>query len=140
MIDPVGQTAATNGIGTAAVPSFLTRAAFGAAESVDGLPCSDLFDPVFVDLDGVLADFDGAYRELETRYYAGEGAEFTQYGEFNTNHVMTMNSGDFDTMFNQMTSPDLRVENRSRSAFVIAHPPPPPGILRFRACRQAVRR
>jgi len=62
-------------------------------------------------------DFDGAYRELETRYYAGEGAEFTQYGEFNTNHVMTMNSGDFDTMFDELMSPDLHFENQSRSVF-----------------------
>ena len=28
-----------------------------------------------------------------------------------------MNRGDFDTMFNELTSPDLRFENRSRSVF-----------------------
>ena len=62
-------------------------------------------------------DFDGAYRELEARYYAGEGAQFAQYGQFTAEYVIAMNHSDFDTMFNDLSWPDLRVENRSRSGF-----------------------
>ena len=62
-------------------------------------------------------DFEGAYRELETRYYAGEGAAYAHYGLFNAEYVATMNRGDFDTMFNELSHPDLSFENRSRSVF-----------------------
>ena len=62
-------------------------------------------------------DLDGAYQELENRYYAGEGAEFAEYGRFATQYVTTMNRGDFDTMFNELTSADFRFENHARSIF-----------------------
>lgn len=62
-------------------------------------------------------DFEGAYRELETRYYAGESAQFAEYGRFSTEYLLAMNRGDFDTMFDEWTCQDLRFENRSRSVF-----------------------
>lgn len=63
------------------------------------------------------ADFESARRELESRYHSGEGAAFSEYADFNTAYITAMNRGDFDTMFNEMAWPDLRVENRSRSVF-----------------------
>ncbi len=62
-------------------------------------------------------DFEGAYRELEQRYYAGEGAEFAEQGAFGTEWVMALNQGDFDRVFNELTHPFMRVENRSLSVF-----------------------
>ncbi len=62
-------------------------------------------------------DFEGAYRELERRYYAGEGAEFAEQGAFGTEWVMALNQGDFDRVFNELTHPFMRVENRSLSVF-----------------------
>lgn len=62
-------------------------------------------------------DFEAAYRELERRYYAGEGAAAARSGLVNADYVAAMNRGDFDTMFTDLTWPDLVVENRSRSGF-----------------------
>lgn len=62
-------------------------------------------------------DFENAYRELEARYYAGEGAAFAEYGRFNTDYLATMNRGDFDAMFNELTSPEFHFENRGHSIF-----------------------
>jgi class 3 adenylate cyclase/ketosteroid isomerase-like protein len=62
-------------------------------------------------------DFEGAYRELEQRYYAGEGAAFAEQGAIGTEWVTALNQGDFDRLFNELTDPDMRVENRSLSLF-----------------------
>lgn len=62
-------------------------------------------------------DFEGAYRELEQRYFAGEGAAFSEEGAAGTNYVIAMNRGDFDRLFGELTAPDMRLENRSASAF-----------------------
>lgn len=62
-------------------------------------------------------DLEGAYAELERRHYAGEGAEFAEAGLASAGYVATLNRGDFDTVFNELTWDDLRLENRSRSAF-----------------------
>jgi hypothetical protein len=62
-------------------------------------------------------DFEGAYRELERRYYAGEGAEFAEYGLLASESSIAMNQGDFDRLFGELCTPDLHLENRSRSAF-----------------------
>ena len=62
-------------------------------------------------------DFESAYRELERRYFAGEGAEFAEQGAFGTEWVMALNHGDFDRVFNELTHPFMRVENRSLSVF-----------------------
>jgi hypothetical protein len=61
-------------------------------------------------------DFDGAYRELERRYYAGEGAVFAEAGATATDWVIALNRGDFDRAFGELSAPDLQVENRSLSA------------------------
>jgi class 3 adenylate cyclase len=62
-------------------------------------------------------DFDGAYRELETRYYAGESAHFAEYGLLTADYVAAMNRGDFETVFGELTDAELELDNRSRSAF-----------------------
>jgi hypothetical protein len=60
-------------------------------------------------------DFDGAYRELEHRYSAGEGAAFAEGVTAAADHITATNQGDFDRVFGELTSPDLRIENRSRA-------------------------
>ena len=62
-------------------------------------------------------DFEGAQCELERRYYAGEGAAFTEAGAALTEFTAAINRADFDKAFDELTLPELRVENRSRSAF-----------------------
>jgi hypothetical protein len=62
-------------------------------------------------------DFEGAYRELEGRYYASEGAAFADAGSIGTEWMIALNRGDFDRIFGELTQPDIRVENRSRSVF-----------------------
>jgi len=62
-------------------------------------------------------DFDGAYRELERRYYAGEGEAFAEAGATATEWTLALNRADFDTVFGELTASNLRVETRSRSAF-----------------------
>jgi ketosteroid isomerase-like protein len=61
-------------------------------------------------------DFESAYRELERRYYAGEGAAFAEAGGVGTEWVTALNRGDFDRIFDELSLPDLQVENRSLSA------------------------
>jgi hypothetical protein len=60
-------------------------------------------------------DFEGAYRELERRYYAGEGAAYVQPGAMMLEIMISVSRGDFERMFSEFASPDMRVENRSRS-------------------------
>ncbi|OBG34540.1 adenylate cyclase [Mycobacterium alsense] len=62
-------------------------------------------------------DFEGAYRELERRYYAGEGAAFAEAGAAATDFITAVNRGDFDRAFGELSSPGMRWENRSRSGF-----------------------
>ncbi len=62
-------------------------------------------------------DFEGAYRELERRYYAGEGAAFAEAGAVTTDSLMAYNQGDFDRAFGELFDPEMRIDNRSRSAF-----------------------
>lgn len=62
-------------------------------------------------------DFEGAYRELERRYYTGEGAEFAGAGTTLSECIIALNRGDFGRVFNELTAPDFRIENRSRSGF-----------------------
>ena len=70
-------------------------------------------------------DFEGAYRELERRYYAGEGAAFAEAGGMSTEWVIAVNEGDFDRAFGELMAPGMRVENRSRSAFPDRRSAPP---------------
>ncbi|MDT5076165.1 MAG: hypothetical protein QOJ80_802, partial [Mycobacterium sp.] len=63
-------------------------------------------------------DFDGAYRELERRYYTGEGAALTEWGTAAAEYMILKNRGDFDTMFGELSDPGLRIESRSGSVFV----------------------
>ncbi len=72
-------------------------------------------------------DFESAYRELERRYYAGEGAAFAAAGAVATDYVMAYNRGDFDRMLEELTTPGMRFENRSQSVF------PDRSIAEFRA-------
>lgn len=62
-------------------------------------------------------DFEGAYRELDRRYYAGEGATYAESGAVQTESILALNRGDFDRFFDEFSTPDMRVENRSRSGF-----------------------
>lgn len=62
-------------------------------------------------------DFEGAYRELEQRYYAGEGAAFSDAGATTTEFAIAINERDLSRAFDDLIAPDFRVENRSRSGF-----------------------
>jgi hypothetical protein len=62
-------------------------------------------------------DFESAYRELDRRYYTGEGAAFAESGATTTQWVIAVNQGDFDRAFGELVTPGARVENRSRVAF-----------------------
>ncbi len=62
-------------------------------------------------------DFEGAYRELDRRYYAGEGAAFAEAGTALTEWMTALNRGDLDRVFGELTDPDMRFEIRSSSAF-----------------------
>lgn len=62
-------------------------------------------------------DFEGAYRELERRYYSGEGSAYAQSGSVLTDWVVAVNRGDFDRAFGELISPQLHIENRSRAPF-----------------------
>ena len=72
-------------------------------------------------------DFDGAFRELERRYYASEGAAFAEPGALATEYSAALNQQDFDRFFGELSTPDMRLENRSRSVF------PDRSIAEFRA-------
>jgi len=54
---------------------------------------------------------------LERRYQAGEGAEFADAGAAAAEFVTAINRADFDRVFDELIVPELRIENRSRSAF-----------------------
>ena len=60
-------------------------------------------------------DFASAYRELDRRYYAGEGAAFAEAGSVATDYAVAMFNGDYDQLFGDLSHPDMRVENRTRS-------------------------
>ena len=62
-------------------------------------------------------DFESAYRELERRYYAGEGAAFAEPGAALTDIVIATNRGEFDRVFGELSAPGLHFESRSRSVF-----------------------
>jgi class 3 adenylate cyclase/ketosteroid isomerase-like protein len=62
-------------------------------------------------------DFEGAYRELERRYYTGEGAAFAEAGLASVEWVTAVNRGDLDRAFGEFTTPDAHFENRSHTAF-----------------------
>jgi hypothetical protein len=62
-------------------------------------------------------DFEGAYRELERRYYTGEGVAFAAAGAVSVESVAALNRGDFDTAFGDLMTPDYRVTSQSRSVF-----------------------
>jgi hypothetical protein len=62
-------------------------------------------------------DFEGAYRELEQRYYAGEGAAFAAGGAVWTDYVVGTNRRDFDGVFSGVVASDFHLKCRSRSAF-----------------------
>ncbi len=62
-------------------------------------------------------DFEGAYCELERRYCAGEGAAFAEGIAVTIDYAIALNRGDFDTLFGELTTPEMRVENRSSSVF-----------------------
>ena len=46
-------------------------------------------------------DFEGAYRELERRYYAAEGAAYAESGATMTDIVIAHNRGDLDKVFDR---------------------------------------
>jgi class 3 adenylate cyclase/ketosteroid isomerase-like protein len=62
-------------------------------------------------------DFESAYRELDRRYYAGEGAAYAEGGTASTEAITAVNRGDLDRLFGELTAAGIHVENRSRSAF-----------------------
>ena len=62
-------------------------------------------------------DFEGAYVELERRYFAGEGAEFAEAGLVADRLTIAMDRGEFDRILADFTDPAFCLENRSRSIF-----------------------
>ena len=62
-------------------------------------------------------DFESAYRELVTRYYTGEGAAYAEAGAVEADYMAAMNRGDLDRVFGELSTPDIHIENRSRSVF-----------------------
>ncbi len=54
-------------------------------------------------------DFDSAYRELDRRYYAGDGAAFAEAGGLITDYMIAHNQGDLDRLFGELTAPDMRL-------------------------------
>lgn len=64
-----------------------------------------------------LDDFDAAMTELERRYHADEGAPYAEPGATLSAVMTAMNDGQLERLFREYMTPDLRIENRSRSAF-----------------------
>ena len=62
-------------------------------------------------------DFESAYRELDRRYYAAEGAAFAEAGATSTDYAIALNQRNFDRVFGELSAPGFRLENRSRSPF-----------------------
>ena len=52
-------------------------------------------------------DFESAYRELDRRYYAGEGAAFAESGATATEYAIALNQGNFDRVFGELLSARL---------------------------------
>ena len=79
----------------------------------------ELNDQRLVIYDGVFdeEDFSGAYREMECRYYTGEGAPFADSGMASLDYMTALNSGDVDEAMDRFSADDVHVENRSRSGF-----------------------
>lgn len=53
-------------------------------------------------------DFEGAYHELERRYYVDEGAAFAAGGAVPTDYIMGINRGDLDRVFGELSTRDFR--------------------------------
>lgn len=62
-------------------------------------------------------DFATAYRELERRYYTGEGAPNAEAGAALTQLILSETRGDLDAAFSMFSAPGLSIESRSRSLF-----------------------
>ena len=63
-------------------------------------------------------DFEAAYRELEKRYYASEGAEFAEPGMAVAEYITVKNRGDLDTLFRDECTPDVHIDSRSQSVLL----------------------
>src|SRR5262249_53463179 len=96
-----------------------TRCSDAAGNETTHLHVSEVGDDGRITYEGRFDedDFEGAYRELERRYYVGEGAAFADAGAVSTNSMIAFNQGDLDRAFGELIAPELRLENRSRSAF-----------------------
>ena len=96
-----------------------SRWADGAGNETTQLHLLELDDAGLIGYEGRFDgdDFEGAYRELERRYYTGEGAAAAESGGTTTEWVIALNRGDYDRAFEELSSPDMRVENRSRVLF-----------------------
>ena len=53
-------------------------------------------------------DFEAAYRELDRRYYLGEGADFAEAGSAQTEAIVAVNRHDYDRLFGELSSADLQ--------------------------------
>ena len=73
-------------------------------------------------------NFEGAYRELERRYYADEGAAHAESGAMLGEVMTAINRGDLDRVFGELIAPGFRFESRSQLGL--------PGSHRCRASRQ----
>ena len=62
-------------------------------------------------------DFEGAYREFESRYLAGEGVAVAEAGSVGMEWFIALNRGDLDRAFDELMAPGALGENRSRTAF-----------------------
>ncbi|UUO00523.1 hypothetical protein M4D79_16345 [Mycolicibacterium novocastrense] len=62
-------------------------------------------------------DFESALGELERRYYAGDGAAFAEGESVSVAIFAALNRGEYDRVFSDLAAPEMRIENRSRSAF-----------------------
>jgi ketosteroid isomerase-like protein len=62
-------------------------------------------------------NFEGAYRELSRRYFLGEGRPYAAMERLDVDYIIAFNAGDFDTALGELSAPDFRIENRSRSPF-----------------------
>ena len=56
-------------------------------------------------------DFEGAYRELDRRYYAGEGAAFAEAGAALTEWMTALNRGDLDRVVRRTHRPGHALRN-----------------------------
>ena len=67
-------------------------------------------------------DFEGAYRELERRYYAGEGAAFAEAGTDATECADRAQPGRLRPVFGELTAPDAASRIGRARPFPIARP------------------